>query len=73
MIALSEERLAPVRVKAGWRLPTDPGAFLAMLARSPLLGRTDAERLRQFLTFPAAQAMPESLRRELTERGVLRP
>ncbi len=73
MSALRDDRLAPVLVDAGWQLPTDPAAFLALLARSPLLGRTDAARVRRFLTFPAARAMPESLRRELTERGVLHP
>ncbi len=73
MSALRDDRLSPRLVDAGWQMPTDAAAFLALLARSPLLGHTNAERVQRFLTFPAAQAMPESLRRELTERGVLHP
>ncbi len=57
----------------GWQMPTDAAAFLFQLARSPGLGPTDEAPVRRFLTFPAARAMPESLRRELTERGVLHP
>ncbi len=54
-------------------MPTDAAAFLFQLARSPGLGPTDEAPVRRFLTYPAARAMPESLRRELTERGVLHP
>ncbi len=73
MSALRDDRLSPRLVDAGWQMPTDAAAFLAQLARSPGLGPTDEARVRRFLTFPAARAIPESLRRELTERGVLRP
>ena len=40
---------------------------------SPGLGPTDEARVRRFLTFPAARAMPESLQRQLTERVRAQP
>lgn len=39
----------------GWDLPTTLDAFLASQGNDP-------ERLRHFLTLPAAEAMPEDLR-----------
>lgn len=48
-----------------WYWPTDRAGFLAVLRRTPSLGRTDAERVQRFLTFPAARLMPSSLRKAL--------
>lgn len=45
----------------GWDLPTDADSFLAVVLPG---------QLAHFLTLPAALAMPDSLRRELAERGL---
>lgn len=45
-----------------WAWPTETETFLAMLGHTPTLGATDADRVRRFLTFPAAAYMPRDLR-----------
>ena len=57
MSALRDDRLSPRPVDAGRQMPTDAAALLAQLAG---LGPTDEARVRRFLTFPAARAMPRA-------------
>ena len=49
------------RAKRSWDLPTDCDAFLSVVGMS----------VTQFMTLPAARAMPARLKAELTQRGML--
>jgi hypothetical protein len=51
---------------AQWALPTDPQAFMKWL-RVAVPEGTDQERVSKFLTYPAAEHMPTSLREALTD------
>ncbi len=71
MTALEDDTLSLRRVHQ-WNLPTEASAFLAWLRESGVGGRNDDARVTLFLTYPAAEDMPESLRRELAARGMFR-
>lgn len=66
--ALTEDELQAKPV-AGWNLPNDLDELLALLRQTPSLGSTDRQRARTFLGLPAAEEMPEGLRRQLNEVG----
>lgn len=51
-----------------WDLPETVEGLLSVLTRR---GESDEEALARFLQLPAAQAMPEPLRSELEERGLV--
>lgn len=69
MGALSEP--LPTEQDHEWHLPMQAKPFLGLLARTPALGATDRQRVRRFLTFPQAAAMPKALRGELADRGLI--
>lgn len=58
-------------VDADWWLPDDSGGFLKWLANSGAEEATDYERVRTFMTYPAAKKMPASLRSQLTALNLL--
>lgn len=70
MTALVDDELSPRRLHF-WSLPTKADVFLAWLRESGVDGENDQARLRLFVTYPAAEDMPESLRRELAVRGLV--
>ncbi len=52
--------------KRTWDLPTTADEFLSSLTHSD-----HRDFLAEFMKLPAARAMPDSLRRELSDRGLL--
>lgn len=75
MSALEDDELS-LRPVAEWNLPTEPDAFIRWMrdsvgsepAPGESRGAADAERWRQFKTFPAFAFAPKALVKALDER-----
>lgn len=70
MSALTDDELDP-RPVAGWFLPTDLDAFLAVLRETRSFGDTDPERVAAFARLPAFADMPAGLKDDLRRAELL--
>ena len=60
-----DEKEPVFEVVPGWGLPTDPTEFLSWLGQTGIPGESPTAQLVTFMTYPAANYMPQELRVQL--------